>query len=657
MKYLFILVFVLFCSSIFAQNEIKIAEKSDSVFSFLSRTHYQPKKLDKDFERELKLVFLRNLDPHCNFFLAQDSIFILSSNLLNEGQFSSDVDAFLSQVSSRLKKRIESLDSMLNAYAGLSIPLNDKFEKMLFLKQNQSSYYRKTTSALCQRELKGLKFKILLYLSLSYDSLYTNDKTQFQSKITEAKDLIVSRELCRLQSKLKNDFEKEIQDAFLMSIANTFDAHSLYLSYQDKDNFKHQLSREGYSCGLYLEEDDKGDIVVLNIVPGSPAWQCNKINKGDKLISYKVKSGKEIQVKCNDLRIIDELLFASPEREITLTFEKAGAGKLETITLEKEKQIVEENVLHGYVIGKQNKVGYISLPGFYTDWNESRVNGCANDMAKEILKLKKDSIKGLIIDLRNNGGGSMFEALNLAGIFVNEGPLFYARYNKEKPLALKDLNRGTVYDDPIVVIVNGRSASASELFAAILQDYNRAIVVGSPTFGKATIQRVFDLPKVGGSVNVTVGKFYRICGKGHQAIGIMPDINLDNDEYKREASFLCALSNDTIKPSPYYMPLKSIPVRAIENNVKFVSKNDFSKLEEVPLNVDGFMQVFKKLKEGDVVLDSVQVLNNSSDKLLLKINEMKSELNSDILEEIRTDKILSDSYKIITEYINTQNKN
>src|SRR5437762_8924227 len=161
--------------------------------------------------------------------------------------------------------------------------------------------------------------------------------------------------------------------------------------------------------------------------------------------------------------------------------------------LAKEKIETEDDIVKGYVLNGEKKIGYISLPDFYTIWEDESGSGCANDVAKEIVKLKKENIDGLILDVRYNGGGSLGEALQLTGIFIDEGPLLGEKDRNGKLVFLKDPNRGTIYDGPMVLMVNGQSASASEVLAAALQDYHRALIVGSSTYGKATMQEIFPM--------------------------------------------------------------------------------------------------------------------------------------------------------------------
>ena len=240
----------------------------------------------------------------------------------------------------------------------------------------------------------------------------------------------------------------------------------------------------------------------------------------------------------------------------------------------------DEDKVKGFILRGAQTVGYISLPAFYEDWEDSRgVKGCANDVATEVIKLKKENISGLILDLRYNGGGSVQEAVELAGIFIDAGPVAQIKTRDAKVITLKDVNRGTVYDGPLLLLVNGSSASASEMVAGTLQDYNRALIVGSPTYGKATAQVVLpmdtaiDLNTYNGKaqassyIKMTIEKLYRITGNTAQRTGVQPDVTLPDPPdalTQREADEKFALPAITIEANKYYKPLAPLPIAAAQ---------------------------------------------------------------------------------------------
>ena len=254
------------------------------------------------------------------------------------------------------------------------------------------------------------------------------------------------------------------------------------------------------------------------------------------------------------------------------------------VTLQREKSMLSDDnsKVRSFILKGDHRIGFISLPAFYTDWNgeEGGSNGCADDVAKEIIKLKKENIEGLILDLRYNGGGSMLEAIALAGIFIDSGPVGMTRDKEGKIYTMKDVNRGSVYDGPLILLINGFTASASEMLAGTLQDYHRALIVGSPSFGKATAQVVLPLDTLfdekhmdrmktaDNFIKITIERLFRVNGTSAQQTGVIPDIFLDDfseTQSEREKSLPFSLVNISIDANKYYHPYPALPVDPLKS--------------------------------------------------------------------------------------------
>ena len=329
------------------------------------------------------------------------------------------------------------------------------------------------------------------------------------------------------------------------------------------------------------------------------------------------------------------------------------------------------------------------LPGFYTEWESEGGSSCANDVAKEIVKLKKENIHGLILDLRFNGGGSLGEALDLAGIFIEEGPLCLIKQKDGKIVTLKDPNRGTIYDGPLLLLVNGQSASASELVAASLQDYNRALIAGSATFGKATAQQIFPLQsgtsvitKEKGYAKITMEKLYRVTGKAAQRNGVIPDVPIPDIFDKltfREKDMPNSLIDDTVKRNAYYKPLGQLPVSLVsvksatrlnadENFLQIASQQKIIteetqhtqpvslKWDEVEKELKTEMRNgFPQVKAGEVLVTAYKADNHSYDKNRLGNDELFSLINKHWVKRLENDIYLEEAYRILTDYITMTN--
>lgn len=486
-------------------------------------------------------------------------------------------------------------------------------------------------------------------------------------------------------------FENYIGSIFLNCITNRFDPHSTFFSPNEKDKFLEMISKDGMSYGFSTKENKDGEIEISNIVPGGNAWKTNQLNDGDILLKVNFDNNATIDLLFVDDFELDQIFNTnSNAKSLVITVRKTN-GLIKAINLKKEKIEQEDNVVKSYILNGAKKIGYIYLPSFYDEWTGKNPLGCGNDVAKEIQKLQQEKIEGLIFDLRYNGGGSLYEAINLAGIFIDEGPITVLKNRNEKPTVVKDMNRGTAYDGPLLVMVNAHSASASELLSAVLQDYNRAVIVGNNTFGKATVQGTFPLdlnydpkyPKMNatsdlGYSNITIQKFYRVTATSHQKKGVHPDIYLPDLSYiskNTEANEKYYLESDTVGKTIYYTPLKSLPianlnaksVERVKSNNSFnqiIALNDSIALIEkqtqtISLNINNYKQLEKRYKSLSGNIDTLYttptktytVTNNSTDNKIYNVNDFFKQMNADALKKIQSDIYIDESYKIMLDLI------
>ncbi|MGZ3921800.1 MAG: carboxy terminal-processing peptidase, partial [Bacteroidia bacterium] len=311
---------------------------------------------------------------------------------------------------------------------------------------------------------------------------------------------------------------------------------------------------------------------------------------------------------------------------------------------------------------------------------------CANDVAKEIVKLEHDTIKGLIIDLRNNGGGSMQEAMNLAGIFVDEGPLFILKEKDKKPFIVKDINRGSLFKKPLVVMINETSASASELFSNIVKDYNIGLIVGQTSYGKGTAQNIIPLDTnalltrepTSDFIKITNSKFYRLNCTTHQGNGVTPDVELPAlpaySIYKENKEKF-HLASDTIVKKVVYTPNPPVNLNSIKekSSQRVKASDDFKRFclsaDSVSMLLSATQKValkypdYKKYKSQTNTLftsfenaakskdPAIDCVNNTFDKQLSEVNEITKEFNDRILESIKKDIFIAETFNIINDLI------
>src|SRR5690606_9880516 len=382
---------------------------------------------------------------------------------------------------------------------------------------------------------KRLRY-LIISEAIDRDSVWSSLDKNFKTLEKELKPKIIQNQLCLIDEMLQKNgsLDVMVQELFLNAFTSYQDPNSSFFNDVDKTLFEASVSNSQLTFGITTTKNKDGDIVIAHISPGSPASLNGNFEDNDIIKSLTAKK-QVLETYCvsND----DITAFISDEKNNTIIFKlKKQNGSIQDVELINSILKVEENTTTGYVLQSTTNVGYIKIPGFYTDLESPNGLGLANDVAKELYKFDKEDIKGLILDLRFNGGGSMKEAADLSGMFINRGPLAILKFNNGETFTVKDMNRGSLFQKPIVILIDNFSASASELFAAAMQDYNRAVIVGSPSHGKSSAQVILPLDEEGtlGFTKLTTEAFYRVTGKSHQSIGVTPDIVLPSlhDNFK-----------------------------------------------------------------------------------------------------------------------------
>jgi carboxyl-terminal processing protease len=580
-----------------AQNNEKACNIFAKISSTLQTKHFKPKPIDDSLSVYVFNTVMENLDDSRILFLQEDydklakHKYRIDDYINNKDcSFFTDFINVYKMALERNKKNIQEL--------GKQQLLSNSADTLFYSKQ--SFPYHKDPAKIKNFLRKKLIHGILedvAKLSQNKDSL----KANLPKLSKESQQKVVESYLCRTDSQLSppEGFDNNIYNKFFSVFCSYYDPHSTYFSYNDKASFMSSISTENYSLGLVVTQNDKEEIIVDEIVPGGPAYRSNKVTKGDQLLQIKA-DGKEYSINCASLEAISNIVFSDTYKTVGLTLRKKD-GSVYTVNLEKTVMKAEDHSVYSFILGEgENKVGYIKIPSFYTAEDNS-IKGCADDVAKEITKLKKDNVKGLILDLQNNGGGSMDEVIKLSGMFIDIGPLAVLTDTRNSYNTVKDYNRGTLYNGPLVVLVNGFSASASEFFAGVMQDYNRAIIAGSTTLGKATMQTIVPLDEDNQQdfVKVTVDKFYRVTGKSSQYKGIEPDVEMPVFFEKllpRESSMPTAMRNDSIDQAQKFKPLPKEPViQAAELSKKRIDKSaDFANVKALNNKVNDILLKDKK---------------------------------------------------------------
>src|SRR5688572_23611173 len=520
-----------------------------AVLELMTKYHFQEIALDDQFSRRLFDTYLDRLDGMKRFLTIGDL------DLLDDYQDSlddglRDIDLRFFDLSyEKINKAVEKTRKWYPEI--LSQPFD------FSIKDSIETDGEKRSWAKNDAELKAFWYDYLKYETL----------TRLAEKIKNQEDLKEQPEgglksVTELEIEARADVKEVFDDwydrldkvrrsdrfeMYLNSVTNVFDPHSDYFNPKEKEDFDINMSGRLEGIGARLQMD--GDFTkVVMIIPGGPAWKQKELEVDDKI--FKVRQETEAEAVDVTGWLVDEVvgLIRGPKgTKVTLTVKKPD-GSVREITIVRDEVILDEGFAKSAILeleGEIGDIGYITLPKFYADFENEDGRSSYEDVAKEVEKLMKSNVKGIILDLRNNSGGSLNDVVQMSGLFIEEGPIVQVKGRDKAPVVLRDKDDKVVYTGPLIVMVNTQSASASEILAAALQDYGRAVIVGSQsTFGKGTVQRFFDLDKAVtgfdelkplGDIKLTLQKFYRINGGSTQLKGVIPDINLpDNQQFIEE---------------------------------------------------------------------------------------------------------------------------
>ncbi len=669
---LFLILLVSLCSG---QIDLPPCKKASQIVETLNTYHIKPPVVNDTWSEWVFNEYIYLLDPGKRYFSTED--------ILNLHEYKSKIDdalkdnncSLINKSSELFKKKLA--ESNLFISNTLKTPFDYSTSESLNVGIKKNSPRAEKQSDLENYWRSSLKLQVLFWMSRhSEDDLAKLTAEQFKTLEASARKIIQLKEQGAINRQLNptEGFDHYVEVCFLKAIAHSFDPHTEYFSNAQKEDFDKSLSTEGLSFGVELEEDQYGQIKISRLNPGGPAWATNELNQGDIVTSVTWSTQEPIDIEQYDLEELNRDLGSTNKNEVTLTVKKVS-NQIKTIQLTKGKIELEANVIRSFMLKGEKTISYISLPGFYSQFEDQQSKGCADDMARELIKLKKEKIDGLILDLRFNGGGSLSEAISLAGIFIDVGPLALIQETGQPVVTLKDLNRGTIYDGPLVIMVNGFSASASELVSAVLQDFNRALVVGKQTYGKATGQVVIPINKnsseKSGFLKVTNDRIYRVTGKSLQKRGVVPDIALPDlfDSFiEREMDFSNAIGADSVIKKVYYTPLPGLPIPELKtkSTQRVIESTRFEQIIQaenvftmpIPLGLKEFDKYnhqigdfMKGVKDRAVSNNLYQVQLNHFDDPLLSIDSHRKEISEQLLKEIQHSPYIDESYRILLDYI------
>jgi carboxyl-terminal processing protease len=501
----------------------------------LQQGHYEPKDINDELSKKIYTKYFESLDPEKNIFLAADlkSLERFSTRIDDEVK-GAPVEFFKAAAvifDSRVKELEEVYKSVLAKPFDFTPPENY---------QGDADKKAFPTADAARRDdwRKYLKYLTLQRYSDLMDSRESSKGKEGEIKKSDAELEKEAREkvlaaMNRTFDRYRNKFNEEDKfNVFVNVITEMMDPHTEFMPPLDKRYFDETMSGKFYGIGAQLTYEE-GNIKIASVVPGGPAHKNGGVEAGDFIVRVAQEGESAAELSGFTVQDAVKLIRGKQGTKVTVTLRKKD-GTLKNVTLVREEIVQDEFFVRSVVVNEGGqKVGYIYLPEFYANFQEANGAHSGDDVAKEVKKLKAEGVDGMVIDLRNNGGGALYDVIQIAGLFIDEGPVVQVKDRQGKPQVMRDRDGGIVYDGPLVIMVNEMSASASEILAAAMQDYGRGIVLGTNTYGKGTVQRSLGLdPESGfmntnselGSLKMTLQKFYRVNGGSTQQKGVSPDI-------------------------------------------------------------------------------------------------------------------------------------
>jgi carboxyl-terminal processing protease len=499
----------------------------------LTEGHYQPADINDEFSEGVYNDFIDVLDPTKHYFLQTDIDEFLQFKHSIDNQILAEDLSFFYLVYNKYSQRVS--ETQLIYKEILDNPI-DIFKDETYSVDYKNANFAENEIELIQIWQKQLKMRYLGRLydkekaeqdKVKEDSTYV--AVSFEELQKEAKEKILDN-MDDLYDRLDELTQDDWFTYYINAVTAQFGPHTTYLSPKNKKRF--DISMAGKLEGIGARLQKEGEYTkVSELISGGPAWRAGELEVGDLILKVAQADGEPLDIVGMRLDDAIEYIKGKKGTEVRLTLKKVS-GTIETISIIRDVVELEETFVKSSIVIKEGKkYGIINLPKFYIDFDERNYRNSATDMAQEVERLKDEGVVGIMIDLRDNGGGSLKTAIEIAGLFIDEGPVVQVKYRGEKAQIREDDEPGLQWDGPLVVLVNELSASASEIFAAAMQDYKRAVIVGgNQTFGKGTVQNFYPLNQYSrsekdlGFLKMTIQKFYRINGGSTQLRGVKPDV-------------------------------------------------------------------------------------------------------------------------------------
>ncbi len=686
---------LMFCFNSPQNDEEKMQTIMISVKNTLSYLHYSPKPINDAYSADVFDKYLEMMDPAKKFLLQSDvDEFTKHKTKLDDYLNRGDI-SFFNLTVDRLNARTKEVEKLSQDI--LSKPINFDENEELILEPKLKAY-PKNQEELRNEWKKFIKYNILQEIetlnakeqtqkekkdSVNKFKLKDTIKLQIltpqqkQAKATdEVKDLLTSM-FKRYDKRKKMDWFSVYMNAY----TEVFDPHTNYFSPQDKEDFDVSFKGKVIGIGATIQES-KGKIKIGTLVVGAPAWKSKQISEGDEILKVKSKKDEE-PINVTGMLVDEAVRFIRGEKgtEVVLTLRKKD-GSIKEVKMIREEVAIEDTFARSIIVNSPNgkKYGFINLPGFNADFEDAKGRNASDDIKAELIKLKAQNVEGIILDLRNNGGGSLTEVVDIMGLFMKNGPVVQVKDGNGKIQVLKNKQNDPIWTGPLVIMQNELSASASEILAGAMQDYGRAVIVGSPqSFGKGTVQTFVELNRFlntsddFGALKLTIQKFYRVNGKSTQLKGVDSDIPMkDIFTYEEigERYDNYALPWDQVSSSSF-SPLNNLnKANLVSNSAKRLAQNKnyqlllesaqwkekLDKEEKVTLNLKEFESLMKARKEQIEKFKSLIKFNNGLNFTLHtdeakrgKTDEVFAKKSENWLKNLKRDIYLQETVNIISE--------
>lgn len=601
----------------------------------LDRYHYVDQSIDDNYSKRIFQLFLSKIDPTKTFFTEEQIIELTAYEYKIDNDIRNNTFHFYNLCLLRLKEQTEFISSVYHTILNHDLDLN-------LTNQIESDIDKKTYPKNNTELTKEWKANTQYQVAQNYITLY---KEKYPSK-----NELVIEEVLKAEAKLKTKkdmdrrfkrlLEKKNKDYFtdyLDSMTSAFGPHTSYLPPEQKEDFDINMSGKLEGIGAILREDD-GFIKVVRIIPGSASWRQGELKAEDIILKVSQGNNDGISIIETPVREAVKLIRGPKGSTVKLTVKKPD-GMIKTIPINRDVVIIKSAYAKSGLFNVKNRqFGYINLPSFYRDFENNSGRNAADDIKQALLQFNAKGSDGMILDLRNNGGGSLKDAVDISGFFIPSGPIVQVSDSYNKKSTYRDNDNATIYKKPLVVLVNSFSASASEIVSAALQDYNRAIIIGNDhTFGKGTVQKVVNLDNIIfrktnplGFIKITIQEYFRINGSSTQFKGVVPDIIYPSpydymDVGEKELKF--AFKGTSTSPANYQK--WNAPI-----NKTTVIENSYERLKNNP--------AVATIKDYNAFMKHQRDLSNKSIRIQdIWDNMQKIKQNNEALEKLTVNKVFN----------------